>query len=148
MRHTADMDLGDDRGRQRVADAIRARRTELGLTQPDVTTRGGPSKALLHQIESAHPKGYDDYTIRRLEQALDWEPGSIQDIVDGREPTPVEHQEEPSPAEDPRVVTVAAGGWRVDIHPNPNATAEEIARGQDELVAAMLEKIRKLGFTR
>lgn len=66
-----------------LGEAVRARRYELGLAQPDVARRGGPSTQTLMRIENAHRTRYENRTLARLEQALGWKTGSIRAILEG-----------------------------------------------------------------
>lgn len=69
-------------GWQAVADAVRARRTALGLRQDDMD---GVSPASMARIENAVADNYRGLTLRRLERALGWAPGSIDSIRQGGE---------------------------------------------------------------
>jgi transcriptional regulator with XRE-family HTH domain len=75
---TADPAAWDHLGR-----LIRERRGELGLTQAEVHSVGGPSPATLYQLESGHRGSYRPHILRRLERALGWGAGSIRRILAG-----------------------------------------------------------------
>jgi transcriptional regulator with XRE-family HTH domain len=62
---------------------IRERRAELGLTQREVHSVGGPSPATLYQLESGHRGSYRPHILRRLERALGWGAGSIRRVLEG-----------------------------------------------------------------
>lgn len=68
--------------------AVRERRYELGLSQADVTARGGPSVETLRALEKNRAGRLTDKLRRALERALDWESGSIDDVLDGSPPRP------------------------------------------------------------
>jgi hypothetical protein len=73
--------------RENLADAMERRAMgDLGLRWTDVATRAGISQSQLLRIRQGAP--ITPFTAARLEEALDWEPGSIQTILDGGEPTP------------------------------------------------------------
>ncbi|WP_241474019.1 helix-turn-helix domain-containing protein [Mycolicibacterium neoaurum] len=75
-----------------LAAAVRKRRRELGLTQADVATAGHLSEERLRNIElrKRTPKrGLNPRTARALEDALKWEPGSVDDTLAGGRPTPI-----------------------------------------------------------
>lgn len=74
-----------------LAAAVRARRTELGLTQVDVATAGHVSVDMIRNIEHRRrtPKRVNPRTARAIEDALKWVPGSIEDTLTGGHPTPV-----------------------------------------------------------
>lgn len=73
--------------RERVARRVRERRLELGMTQEEVATSGGPSTATLRLIENASPTIPRLKSQRQLENALEWEPGSYRALLRGDEPT-------------------------------------------------------------
>jgi transcriptional regulator with XRE-family HTH domain len=69
----------------RLGKAVRGRRLELGLTQVQVSERGGPSSETLRMIEN-NRAGRLSYRLRRhLEDALEWEPRSVDDVLAGGE---------------------------------------------------------------
>jgi hypothetical protein len=141
------MDFPDAAGRQRVADAVRHRRTvDRHLRQEDVTAAGGPSKGTLNQIESGMDKAYTPAVLARLEDVLKWGHGSIKNIYEGGEPIPLDQPPAaPDPPSDsPDAITVSRDGWTVVIHPKPGASAEEIAQGQDALILAIMAEVRRL----
>lgn len=57
---------------RRLADAVRARRDELGLSQVDVWDAGGPSNSTLTEIENARATRIEYRTLRKLDHGLDW----------------------------------------------------------------------------
>lgn len=74
---------------KRLAAAVTARRTALGLTQTDVAAAGGPSMASMRLIEGALQASYRPGTLAGLERVLQWQPGSITAILNGGTPTPI-----------------------------------------------------------
>lgn len=74
-----------------LAAAVRARRRELGLTQVDVATAGRVSVDMIRNIEHRRrtPKRVNPRTARAIEDALKWEPGSIEDTLAGGDPRPI-----------------------------------------------------------
>jgi transcriptional regulator with XRE-family HTH domain len=66
-----------------LARLIRERRAELGLTQREVHSVGGPSPATLYQLESGHRGSYRPHILRRLERALGWGAGSVRRALAG-----------------------------------------------------------------
>ena len=69
----------------RLGSYARERRTDLGLTQEEIATRGGPSTATLRLIEGG--KGpFRSKSLRQLADALHWTPESPRAILAGREP--------------------------------------------------------------
>jgi hypothetical protein len=74
---------------QRLAGFVRARREEdLGLTQEEIAAAGGPSTATQRLIEGARHDSYRPASLRSLERALQWEPGSVRAILAGGDPVP------------------------------------------------------------
>jgi hypothetical protein len=71
---------------ERLAEFVRERRVELGLTQEDVRAAGGPSTATMRLIEGALQRGYQPATLRDLEKVLQWERGSAARILGGGSP--------------------------------------------------------------
>jgi hypothetical protein len=76
-----------DRWRQ-LANHIVNRRGELGYTQADVSAHGGPGISTMRSLEGALSASYRKQVLRRLERALDWQPGSVDAILDDGTPTP------------------------------------------------------------
>lgn len=70
-----------------LGDEVRKRRRQLGLTQPEVTARGGPGVATLRAIENNQPSRPSMRMRRALEDALEWESGSVDAILAGGPPT-------------------------------------------------------------
>jgi hypothetical protein len=62
---------------------VRERRTELGLTQAEVHSAGGPSAATLYLIETGRRGSYRPQVLRRLERTLGWRAGSVRRIIAG-----------------------------------------------------------------
>jgi hypothetical protein len=91
---------------QRLGRYAKERREQLRLTQHGVTVRGGPSVATVRNIEAAAAERYRGSTFTQLEDALGWERGSVDAILDGGDPTllPASHTaaDEPQPAPLPR----------------------------------------------
>ncbi|OBJ84737.1 helix-turn-helix domain-containing protein [Mycobacterium asiaticum] len=87
---------------QRLADEIRRRRKQLGLTQADVYAQGGPSTETLRALENNRAGRLTVKLRRALERALQWEAGSVDAILDGRPPRPLDDTDAPGrPAERP-----------------------------------------------
>lgn len=57
------------------------------MTQEEVATSGGPSTATLRLIENASPTTPRPKSLRQLENALEWAPGSYRALLAGGEPT-------------------------------------------------------------
>lgn len=72
----------------RLGEIVRSRREELRLTQSQVQELGGPSPALLRTLEAGRAHTLSRSKRRDLERALEWRHGSIDDILDGKDPEP------------------------------------------------------------
>lgn len=72
---------------ERLARYVRERREELGLTQEEVATRGGPSTATLRLIENAAGAAYKAKSLRQLEDGLGWARGSAIAVLGGGVPS-------------------------------------------------------------
>jgi transcriptional regulator with XRE-family HTH domain len=68
---------------ERLGDEVRKRRKLLGLTQADVTARGGPSVETLRAIENKRAGRLSRQSRRSLERAVGWPPGRIDEILMG-----------------------------------------------------------------
>jgi hypothetical protein len=71
----------------RLAERVRGRRRELGLTHAQVAAAGGPAVSTMVRIEAAARTGYRGGTLGRLERVLRWDGGSIEAILAGGEPS-------------------------------------------------------------
>jgi transcriptional regulator with XRE-family HTH domain len=79
---------------QRLARLVVHRRVQLGhASQTEFASASGLKIRTLNNIENARRPGYDHSTIALLEQGLQWQPGSVEAVLAGGEPTPA-----PAPA--------------------------------------------------
>lgn len=88
-----------------LARHVRARREALRLAQADLAGKGGPKAATVRRVERAEVPGLRAQTKTQLEQALGWERGLIDRIVDGTATEeeiyggePAQRQEQPQQA--------------------------------------------------
>src|ERR1700682_5622860 len=75
---------------EKLSREVRGRRIELGLTQKEVAAKGGPSPMTVREIEKNKAGRLSPRSRLALEQALDWESGSIDAILAGGVPTKVQ----------------------------------------------------------
>lgn len=75
---------------KRLGEYVRVRRTELLLTQQDVTRAGGLSNASQTKLEGGKLKRINLSTLDKLDLSMKWERGSAQATLNGGEPTPLE----------------------------------------------------------
>jgi DNA-binding XRE family transcriptional regulator len=69
-----------------LAQLIKERRLELGLTQAEVHSAGGPAPATLYLLENGCRTSFSPQILRRLERALGWSTGSIRRVLVGGRP--------------------------------------------------------------
>lgn len=75
---------------RRLAERAARRRAELGLSQVEVAQRGPLSLDRVQAIEGAKSTRYRLGTLLALERALDWASASVDAILSGGEPTPIQ----------------------------------------------------------
>lgn len=78
---------------QRVAEALAQRRAELALSQIDVARRAQLSVRTIAGLSQGQAREYTAKTLRLVEQALQWPPGTIRAYLEDRPPP----QEPPAP---------------------------------------------------
>jgi hypothetical protein len=83
------------------------------MTQADIQETGGPSTATLRLIEGGKHTEFRSSTSGPLEKALQWEPGSIDSILAGGNPTPL------SPTIGGVGITPSVGMRGVVVQPGP-----------------------------
>ena len=85
---------------EKLAETVRARRAELGLTQVQVAEAGAISVELLRNIETQRriPGRLNPRKARGLEEALEWESGSIDAVLAGGVAMPAAPKPDPDAA--------------------------------------------------
>ncbi len=79
----------------RLAQAIIDRRAELGYRKREAFAAAAELSArLLSDLEHNRRQNYDRVTLASVEKALKWEPGAIQRILQGADPSTVLHPDE------------------------------------------------------
>ncbi|MEV0945370.1 helix-turn-helix domain-containing protein [Rhodococcus sp. NPDC049939] len=76
--------------RVRFGQLVHKRRRFLNLTQDQVTAAGGPSDAAQTRAENGTGPDPSIETLRKLDTALQWVPGSAARALEGGDPTPLE----------------------------------------------------------
>lgn len=97
---------------ERLARLIVGRRVELGFgTREAFAQTSKISSRLLSDLENARRPSYAPSTVAKLEQALQWTPGSVDSVLAGRQPQPSCGIEGPAK---PRAAAVASNirAWR------------------------------------
>lgn len=93
----------DQDARARLNEAMSERRLDLGLRWNQVSDRAGMTYGNLHKIRIG-AIAITDEAKRGLERALQWQKGSIDAILAGKTPTPIQMDE--SPLTDDELITV------------------------------------------
>jgi hypothetical protein len=107
-------DMTTDNAKE-LAEAIKSRRAELGLTMAQVARRGGPTKPTQVKYERGHiPDGSQAGTLRKYDIALGWTPGHASSLlgVAGGQDNVVHLIPDLPPA--PREMAEKGTGWIVD----------------------------------
>jgi transcriptional regulator with XRE-family HTH domain len=74
----------------RLGDAIVTRRVRLGMPiQKQFVDHSQLSQRILSDLERGKRTSYEPSTLARLEQALNWAPGSVQAVLVGGDPQPL-----------------------------------------------------------
>lgn len=74
-------DMTTDNAKE-LAEAIKSRRAELGLTMAQVARRGGPTKPTQVKYERGRiPDGSQAGTLRKYDHALGWTPGHASSLL-------------------------------------------------------------------
>lgn len=111
---------------ERLGDEVRLRRKRLKLTQQEVAERAGLSVPTIRRLETNSGTGtrrLGPQVRRALERAIDWQPGSIDALLEGGVARPIETATAGEPAS-PGEPTFGPAGQ------NPAATAERFARAR------------------
>jgi DNA-binding XRE family transcriptional regulator len=137
------MHIGDRQSQDRLAKAVKDRRSELKLRQQDLSARGGPSKASLYNIENSAADNYSDTTIEMLETSLDWAFGSVAAIIAGQNPTPLPVDPEDGEAAGDEI-EITYRGWLMTLRPSPDATREQVRRIRREALNTVMDRIDDL----
>ena len=113
---------------------------DLGLTQAEVQSAGGPSPATLYLIESGRRGSYRPQVLRRLERALGWRAGSIRRVLAGGRPEPEGEGETASPVADDRTTVPDAQAWMASFRRLPLSRHEKLlmlSRLLEEVIAEL-----------
>lgn len=90
---------------KRLGDAVLNRRARMGMaSRAELARRSGISLRLLTDLELGHRDSYDPATFARLEQALEWAPGSAEAILEGGHAMSTAEAHLAAMAVDPRAV--------------------------------------------
>ncbi|MGV2384200.1 MAG UNVERIFIED_CONTAM: helix-turn-helix transcriptional regulator [Thermobifida fusca] len=119
---------------ERLAQAVEARRGELGLSLREVAERAGITGETLRAVRRGSNEP-SQLTKRGIERALRWAPGSVDAILAGGDPTPAGPY---AHIGDVRITTTRAPAPPADEDPKMKRATELLAEAQ-----ALLEEIRR-----
>lgn len=80
--------------RRRLADLMDDRRIELDLTWEEVARRAGVAGLTLRRVRSGEST-LSRRTAAKIDRALEWQPGSVEGILAGGEPIPIQMDKQP-----------------------------------------------------
>ncbi|WP_286212825.1 hypothetical protein [Mycolicibacterium mageritense] len=89
--------MTDDNRWHRLGMLIKLRMEEVGATPEDVEQRGGPKPTKLRELVNLRATALRDSLKPGLEKAIKWQPGSINEVLRGGEPTPMTANYYPEP---------------------------------------------------
>ncbi|AII05597.1 helix-turn-helix domain-containing protein [Rhodococcus opacus] len=101
--------------RARFGQFVHRRRRLLNLTQDEVTAAGGPSDAAQTRAENGTGPDPSIETLRKLDVALRWAPGSAARTLDGGHPTPLEALDGDDRSPTPRPLTLGPSEIPLDL---------------------------------
>lgn len=64
-----------------LADAARARRDQLGLTQSQLEAAQGPTLGTIRNIEQGNRPDYTSRSLAAIDRGLGWQPGSASELL-------------------------------------------------------------------
>lgn len=88
--------LGDDA--ESLAARLKARRLELRLGQAETARRASVSRMTWYEWENGR-RAPRDYNFAGIDEAMEWEPGGVEAILAGGDPTPAQGRRQPTKAE-------------------------------------------------
>lgn len=117
--HAVDM---TEEGRRALAEAVRRRRDELGLSQGDLKSRSGPGVVTVGNVERCDDPPPSRGTLAGLDRSLDWPLGTAAGLLAGRSVGPAGQP-------DPRPVGHSLLGKLADLDPVQVARVEAYIDG-------------------
>jgi transcriptional regulator with XRE-family HTH domain len=130
----------DQQGWFHLGQLVRERRTELGLTQAEIHSAGGPSAATLYLIETGRRGSYRPQVLRRLERALGWRAGSVRRVLEGGQPVLEGEEKIISPPGEDRPSMTESQAWMASFRRLPISRHEKLlilSRLLEEVIAEL-----------
>lgn len=84
----------------RLATAMKGRRRQLGMTQAELAEEAGVSESTIQHLESGETRTRLPRSLRSIERALHWEPGSGEALLRGEAASSLPVQTAPAPPAD------------------------------------------------
>ncbi|GHG15234.1 helix-turn-helix domain-containing protein [Streptomyces filamentosus] len=103
---------------QSVADALRASRLAMGLSQEELAERAGTSRSTIQNLESGHPRKRISRKMQEIATILGWPDAHIEQLLAGAASGP--------PAKEPPSAKPEASAPHADL---PFAVAHELGIG-------------------
>jgi transcriptional regulator with XRE-family HTH domain len=119
---------------------VRERRTELGLTQAEVHSAGGPSPATLYLIETGGRSSYRPQVLRRLERVLGWRAGTVRRVLAGGKPLLEGEDTVPSSGGEDRASVPESQAWMASFRRLPISRYDKLlilSRLLEEVIAEL-----------
>ncbi|SUD49571.1 Uncharacterised protein [Nocardia otitidiscaviarum] len=98
----------DEATAARLARLVLKRRQDLGVSRRQVSLTGGPTEPTMLKIERGQARRMEPDTMRKLDFALRWEPGTAAAIVAGDDPAPLQRGRGRHVAVGPPLIEVSA----------------------------------------
>jgi transcriptional regulator with XRE-family HTH domain len=124
----------------RLGQLIKERRVDLGLTQAEVSSAGGPSPATLYLLEHGRREYYRPQILRRLERALNWRAGSVNKVLTGDQPTLHHENSIGPPVDEDRMSDPTGQDWAMSFRELPISRHVKLlilARLLEEVIAEL-----------
>jgi transcriptional regulator with XRE-family HTH domain len=124
----------------RLGQLIKERRVDLGLTQAEVSSAGGPSPATLYLLEHGRREFYRPQILRRLERALNWRAGSVNKVLTGDQPKLHHENSIGPPVDEDRMSDPTGQDWAMSFRELPISRHVKLlilARLLEEIIAEL-----------
>jgi Helix-turn-helix len=123
-----------------LAQLIKERRLELGLTQAEVHSAGGPAPATLYLLENGCRTSFSPQILRRLERALGWRTGSVRRVLAGERPALIDEDTSILSIHETRADVPNSQAWMASFRQLPISPHEKLlilSRLLEETIAGL-----------